>query len=694
MASVEEKVEDYFKKQLSDLNIQYQTKTEPINKSIDDALNNYFSKSGGKGKNYPDIKLLLTSQNKRSIPVMIEAKGKKGSLIKYSKNSTEIELVTEYPTKTKNHNKGEKNYSAIQNYAVNGAIHYANALLISKAYDEVIAIGVNGYIKDDNSLFTEVDAYYVSNRKARIPIKIDGINDLEFLKSENINNFFAKLDQITLTEEELEKRKSSIENELEQKIKSIHQSLYDDPSFKSALETNQKLYLFCGLIMAGLPVEGIREFDINNHQEKHDGLAVLERIKKYLENRNHGLNEKNEMILDLLKPVFIDSRTLYSEDLPNSKGESLIKRLFLQIKNDIIPYLTTDLHLDFTGKIMNSLSDWVRIENDKANDVVLTPRYITSFMAKLAHTDKDSYVWDCAMGSAGFLVAAMEIMIRDAESKIKNDPQQLEDKIRRIKKEQILGIEILGNVYLLACLNMFLMGDGSSNIIKDNTFNCKKFGSDPKTDEFKNEFPATVFLLNPPYSEAGKGFNFVEFALARMTRGYACILIQENAGSGNGLEYTKEILKNNTLIASIHMPNDLFMGKASVQTAIYLFKVNQPHDPRFLVTFIDMSEDGYSRQNRKKSSQSVNLRDTGDAKGRYEEVINIILGRKTDTSYYTGENGLVIRDTISLNGDDWTFNQHRKIDTTPTEDDFKKTVADYLAWKVAAILKGEVSTSD
>ena len=73
MASVEEKVEDYFKKQLSDLNIQYQTKTEPINKSIDDALNNYFSKSGGKGKNYPDIKLLLTSQNKRSIPVMIEA---------------------------------------------------------------------------------------------------------------------------------------------------------------------------------------------------------------------------------------------------------------------------------------------------------------------------------------------------------------------------------------------------------------------------------------------------------------------------------------------------------------------------------------------------------------------------------------------------------------------------------------------
>ena len=57
--------------------------------------------------------------------------------------------------------------------------------------------------------------------------------------------------------------------------------------------------------------------------------------------------------------------------------------------------------------------------------------------------------------------------------------------------------------------------------------------------------------------------------------------------------------------------------------------------------------------------------------------------------YYTEANGLVIKDTISLAGNDWTFNQHRKIDITPTEEDFKKTVADYLAWKVSAILKGE-----
>ena len=156
-----------------------------------------------------------------------------------------------------------------------------------------------------------------------------------------------------------------------------------------------------------------------------------------------------------------------------------------------------------------------------------------------------------------------------------------------------------------------------------------------------------------------------------------------------GVRDTKNILEHNTLVASIHMPADLFMGKASVQAGIYLFKVNQPHDPDSLVTFIDMSEDGYSRQNRKKSSQAVNLRDTDNAKARYEEVVDIILNKKPKTSYYTEANGLVIRDTISLDGNDWTFAQHKKIDIKPTLDDFKKTVKDFLSWKVSQIIQQE-----
>ena len=100
------------------------------------------------------------------------------------------------------------------------------------------------------------------------------------------------------------------------------------------------------------------------------------------------------------------------------------------------------------------------------------------------------------------------------------------------------------------------------------------------------------------------------------------------------------------------------------------------------LTFIDFSYDGYTRTNRKKAS--CNLRDTDHAKERYEEVVNLVrFGKKklkylADTDYYEG--------TIDPNnGADW--NQSAPIDTKPTLQDFKKTVADYLAWEVSNLLK-------
>lgn len=230
---------------------------------------------------------------------------------------------------------------------------------------------------------------------------------------------------------------------------------------------------------------------------------------------------------------------------------------------------------------------------------------------------------------------------------------------------------------MLAILNMILMGDGSSNMINDDSF------------KYNDGFPATVFLLNPPYSAPGKGFNFVEKALSQMTTGYACILIQENAGAGQGEGYTKKILQKNTLLASIRMPYKLFGGKSTVQTAIYVFQVARPHEEDDIVTFIDFSNDGYTRLSRKKSTQEVNLQNTDHALERYAEVEAIVLGKKPKTSYYTEANGLVIKDTITLNGDDWIFTQHQTVDDLPSEDDFKSAVENYLSWKVSAILKGE-----
>lgn len=232
---------------------------------------------------------------------------------------------------------------------------------------------------------------------------------------------------------------------------------------------------------------------------------------------------------------------------------------------------------------------------------------------------------------------------------------------------------------------MILMGDGSSNIIHKDSL--KEYDGKYEQGQLKDkDYPANVFLLNPPYSADGKGFIFVKKAFSKMKSGRAAILIQENAGSGNGLPYTKDILKNNTLVASIHMA-DIFRGKAGVQTAIYVFDIGKPHNEKQLVKFIDFTNDGYTRQNRKKSSQNVNLKNTNNAIERYAEIVDLVLYGKSYLNYFTEDE--YFEDTITLDGKDWTFAQHKKIDIKPTLDDFKRTVSDYLAWEVSNILKKE-----
>ena len=682
--SVEEQVEEYYKAEFNRLGIHRFTKTEGINKSVSDALKAAVSKGGGSGNNYPDIQLLLTGKYSRSIPVMIEAKGSKNKLEALDKDG-HIVQVTKYGSDSKPgaknpHKKGDPNYSKIQAYAVNGALHYGLAILNNSDNEEVIVMGINGtQTKNGRVSDPEQKAYYVAKKNNCVPKHIPFLDkSLDLLKTENLdgdNGLFARLDRLSLTEKEFEELKAHTEDELESKIKKIHQAIYDDKSIQNELNTSQKLFLFTGLIMAGLHTEGVNqltpsELKGNTTEYNNDGKVVLNHIRDFLNNRN-AEKAKIDMIANLLSPIFA-KESLWRPD----NGESLIRKIYQEVYEDIIPLLESNLHLDFTGKILNSLNDWVTIENDKRNDVVLTPRYVTNLMAKLARTNKDSFVWDLAMGSAGFLVSAMDLMIKDAKNTIQ-DQKKLEEKIKSIKQKQLLGVEILGNIYVLAILNMILMGDGSTHMINGNSHDLYS----------TLDFPANVFLLNPPYSAEGKGLTFVKEALSQMTKGYAAILIQENAGSGQGLPYAKDILESNTLEASIHMPTDLFGGKASVQTAIYVFQVARPHEKDDMVTFIDFSKDGYTRQNRKKSSQAVNLRDTDYAQDRYDEILAIVTNKKPKTSYYTEKNGLVVKDTISLKGDDWTFAQHKKIDITPTEEDFKKTVADYLAWKVSTILK-------
>lgn len=227
---------------------------------------------------------------------------------------------------------------------------------------------------------------------------------------------------------------------------------------------------------------------------------------------------------------------------------------------------------------------------------------------------------------------------------------------------------------------MILMGDGSSNILNEDSL--LDFDGKYAYSEDDEDFPANVFLLNPPYSAPGKGMIFVENALAKMTGGKAAVIIQDSAGSGQATEFNKRVLQNNRLIASIKMPGDLF--KASVQTSIYVFEVGVPHEKDSVVRFIDFREDGYKRSNRKKAS--TNLVDTGTAKERYAELARLVKNGSHGAVYYKFGDGYY-EDTIDpTKGNDWNVDDHIIRDVTPTQDDFGKVVGEYLVWDITQML--------
>lgn len=133
--SIEPIVADKVNGWLKDYGLDYKLEQESLNKEIDNALNEYYSKNGGTGGNRPDAKLLLEDKNLKKYPILIEYKGYADKLVKLNDNG-----------QVDNRNsKNELIFKNINSYAVNGAVHYANALLHYTSYTDIISIGVSGY---------------------------------------------------------------------------------------------------------------------------------------------------------------------------------------------------------------------------------------------------------------------------------------------------------------------------------------------------------------------------------------------------------------------------------------------------------------------------------------------------------------------------------------------------------------------
>ncbi len=572
---------------------------------------------------------------------------------------------------------------SIQNYAANGALYYATGMIASGKYHEVIAIGIAG----DSDEAVELKVYYVYGSGEHSYKLLDDVTTLDFLENEKTFDEFYK--NASLTDDEKHDILINSQAALQKYAKSLNKLMHNHN-----ITAPQRVLYVSGMLLSMQNVvdtlgnkiqDGLVPEDLKGIQteSKRDGVQIVNQVKEFLVARNIPTDKQSLMLAsfsEISKDAQRDEITELDKEVSKliDGNASSNKQIFTFIYHNI--FLSIDAmagHLDIMGEMYSEFLKYA-LGDGKEIGIVLTPPYITKMMATILNVNQNSKVMDLATGSAGFLISAMEIMIQDAETTFGKKTSAADAKMHTIKSQQLMGVELNAEMFTLAATNMILRGDGSANIQKGNTFSTP--------EKLYTDFNANRLLLNPPFSYTENGMPFIAFGLDKMEKGgLAAIIIQDSAGSGKAVKTNQAMLKKHTLIASIKMPTDLFQPMAGVQTSIYILEAHTPHDFEKTVKFIDFRNDGYKRTSRA-------LQELDEPTQRYADIVKIYkAGKSAKVEANWQLNDVYVEDFISASGADWNFDQHKTINTKPTFDDFRKTVADYLAWEVDQLLKRDDS---
>jgi type I restriction enzyme M protein len=235
--------------------------------------------------------------------------------------------------------------------------------------------------------------------------------------------------------------------------------------------------------------------------------------------------------------------------------------------------------------------------------IVLTPRHVTRWAARMVPMTAADVVFDPTCGTGGFLVSAFDEVRLTAP---------LGSDFDAFRTLRIFGIEQQPKIAALAVINMIFRGDGSTNIIDDDAlrrFLAYATRNGERSGEFKRT-PASGFmpgatrvLMNPPFAlKAGdeQEYRFVDHALSQVEDGGLLFSILPSpvmVKSGAPLNWRKEkLLTSHTLRAVIAFPDDLFYPEVSVDSVGVVIEKGRPH--RFTqdkVLWARVATDGYAK---------------------------------------------------------------------------------------------------
>lgn len=537
------------------------------------------------------------------------------------KDNPDVLIVVECKAEIKNHES--KNQDKPKDFAVDGVLLYASFL--SKEFD-VIAIAVSGQNEEEIRI-----SHYLQLRSTKVAHPT--FKDDNFLCLDDYLNGY-----------QTDERKF---NQDLQKLLKYSKTLNDKLHTLKVTESNRSL-----IISGALIALKDKSFKLGYKYQKPEEIA--ESLINAIRAKLKKVQPKNiEDIVNSYK--FITTHTILS------KKENELRDLITSIDEKINNFILTHQYFDALGQFYNEFLRYAN--NDKSLGIVLTPPHITELFADIANITQDSIVLDMCTGTGGFLISAMKKMVLDTGGDT--------DKISKIKSNQIIGVEVQNNIFSLTCSNMFIHGDGRSNLFKGSCF-------DKRIKQELQKLKPNVAFLNPPYKTKNKDdkheLEFVRTSLELIEKGAISVSIVPMScatlTSGATYELKKSILKKHTLEAVFSMPNELFHDSdVAVSSCIMVFKAKEKHPTNYKTYFGYWKDDGF-----------IKIKNLGrtDYNNKWPSIREKWLEAYMNKDEVTGHS---IKMNVNANSE-WCAEAYMKTDySVLKEDHFIDNIKSFLAYK-------------
>lgn len=305
--------------------------------------------------------------------------------------------------------------------------------------------------------------------------------------------------------------------------------------------------------------------------------------------------------------------------------------------------------LDMTNKdIMGDVYEVLlsQMAQSGKNGQFRTPRHIIKMIVELAKPSLEDEVCDPAMGSAGFLCAAVQYISKHfAQELMRTENKQ------KFNTSMFTGFDTDQTMLRIGAMNMMLHGVEEPNISWQDSLS--------EDNACRDSF--SLILANPPFAGSldkesiskdllvttnttKTELLFISLFVRMLKMGGRCLSIVPNGVLSNNsnahLAIRKEIVENQRLEAVISMPSGVFLPYSGVSTAILIFtKTN--HGGTDKVWFYNMKADGLSLD---PARLPVKENDIPDVIQRFHNLEAEETRERTEQSFFVTKDEIVDND--------------------------------------------------